>query len=59
MPDSLRENGLYKTANNPLLDTPSITIPDDPQNVPLDGGVAVLITIVTGIGFGGGKWLVC
>jgi hypothetical protein len=44
--------------NDPILDPPSINIPDDPLDVPLDGGAAVLITIATGIAYRNRKMLV-
>jgi hypothetical protein len=45
--------------NDPLLDPPSINIPDDPQDVPFDEGIAVLITIATGIAYRNRKLLGC
>lgn len=38
-------------AGDPLLDPPSVTIPDDPNDVPLDGGVTILIMLALGIGY--------
>jgi hypothetical protein len=38
--------------NDPLSDPPpSITIPDDPIDTPLDGGVTILLAIATGLGY--------
>jgi hypothetical protein len=38
-------------SNDPLLDPPSINIPDDPIDTPLDGGVVALVAIAIIIGY--------
>jgi hypothetical protein len=61
-------NVLYDANGNPLVDSAAlndvtvesnnIAPPDDPIDVPLDGGVVLLITIATGLGYKSRKQLV-
>jgi hypothetical protein len=56
-------NVLYDAQGNPLLDSVALNNlnnnetnniappPDDPIDIPLDGGVVVLLTIATGMGY--------
>lgn len=60
-------NVLYDANGNPLVDSAAlndftvesnnIAPPDDPIDVPLDGGVVLLITIATGLGYKSRKQL--
>lgn len=51
---ALNGGGIY----DPSLDPASITPPpDDPNDVPLDGGVAILLMIATGMGYKNRKLL--